>query len=810
MKAKDGLLASCQRLLGVRKRIVSLKRERPATPVDWKVVCGDARDVLASMAESSVDAVVCDPPYEIGIMGKGWDASGIAYSVPLWREVLRVLKPGGHLLAFGGSRTYHRMACAIEDAGFEIRDSIDWIYGCLSDDTEILTSDGWVNINTANTSNLVACYNLESQSFQWGQVEQVFRYEIDDTVFRVRGDRTDQIITRDHRCVVERGGKQVFERAEEAAQELETRLPVLENVRGLLDALPVLESGAGGSKQNMWPGVCKEAAGGATRGNATGGTQENGACPVFGMREAGVEAHGVAAWREEPNLLPRVQREVALRRTCEAPAQGARGVDSRVCGIIPVEDDRREQSGVEGWSDACTSARELRVHQVRTMPARVPADGPQGRVCDGAPSACGASDGEVPQAVGGCSPRGPQPHQQRLSQPVTLRVEPSAQTVRGARFTSTDLVRFEPIHYRGLVWCVKVATGAFVARRNGKAFVTGNSGFPKSLDVSKAIDEALWAEREVVGLHPHPATPSPGTFNQSYGVAAITAPATPEAKQWQGWGTALKPAHEPIVVARKPLSGTIAANVLAHGTGGLNVDACRVATDWSDRPESWKRSGHSAKPDACKIAAPPGNGITCHDAGRWPPNVVLTHAPECTETACVDGCPVLEMGEQSGTLHARGNTTAKTHDMHPLSFLSGCSHSYERGNPGDTGTAARFFPCFRYEAKVSTAEREAGCESFERACKVGNTDATTSLGGRLSGTVTPRHNNHPTVKPITLMRWLVRLVTPPGGTVLDPFAGSGSTGCAAVLEGFGFIGIDLVEHHCEIARARIAHHEKER
>jgi site-specific DNA-methyltransferase (adenine-specific) len=400
------------------------------------VAVGDVRRGIA-LPDASVDAVVCDPPYELAFMGRAWDASGVAYDVDVWRDVLRVLKPGGHLLAFGGTRTYHRMTCAIEDAGFEIRDSVHWIYG---------------------------------------------------------------------------------------------------------------------------------------------------------------------------------------------------------------------------------------------------------------------------------------------------------------------------------------------------------TGFPKSLDVSKAIGKRR-----------------------------------AEAARWTGFGTALKPAHEPIVVARKPLVGTVAANVTTYGTGALNIDACRVATDWSERSDAWKRSGHSADPDAEKIAAPPGVGITCHDAGRWPPNVIFAHAGACTDDACDAACPVAELASQSGTSTSRatdaprGRRNGGFGDVgadRGTNVPNGAQHN-------DTGTATRFFPVFRYVAKASTREREAGCEALPSMSGAEMVDRTEGSAGTQSPragagrTASERRNTHPTVKPVALMRWLVRLVTPPGGVVLDPFTGSGTTGVAAVLEGFDFLGVELDPAHADIARARIAHAQRE-
>jgi site-specific DNA-methyltransferase (adenine-specific) len=370
---------------------------------------GDCRDIIAAMQSESVDAIVTDPPYEIGFMGKGWDDSGIAYNVALWRECLRVLKPGGHLLSFGAARTSHRMATAIEAAGFEIRDSIVWLYG---------------------------------------------------------------------------------------------------------------------------------------------------------------------------------------------------------------------------------------------------------------------------------------------------------------------------------------------------------SGFPKSHDVSKGIDKAAGAERTKYinprWVEKYPNGPmgnlNPTSFNPGRieGPAMTSDPATDAARQWEGWGTALKPAHEPIVVARKPLSGTVAANVQQYGTGAINIDGTRIGNKavqintYSDRHAFGdSQVGQEYK---AKIVT-----------GRWPANVIT-----------------------DGSIDAEW---------------------------------VRFFYC----AKASKAERNAGLEALPDG-----------LGGSLEGgndkrkgdrpQMRPTKNTHPTVKPLALMCYLVRLVTPPGGTVLEPFAGSGTTIAAAILEGFDVIGCEMTDEYLPIIDGRIAwaHAERER
>lgn len=349
------------------------------------VHCGDSRALLRNVADASVDSVVCDPPYELGFMGRAWDKSGIAYDVDLWSEVLRTLKPGGHLVAFGGTRTYHRMACAIEDAGFDIRDQLAWSYG---------------------------------------------------------------------------------------------------------------------------------------------------------------------------------------------------------------------------------------------------------------------------------------------------------------------------------------------------------SGFPKSLDAAKAID------RDACGCG--------GRRGKDH-----TCAATPEAEPWQGWGTALKPAWEPICLARKPLSRTVVENVLAHGTGALNIDGCRISARLSDPNVRNNPAANEARNNfggGADGREPRAHGTP---AARWPANIIHDGSDEV-----LAGFPETS----SGGVHKGVKASGVFPPWGP-----------ETQGHQDSGSAARFF----YSAKASKLDR---------------------LG-----------SDHPTVKPVELMRWLVRLVTPPGGTVLDPFAGTGPTGLAALVEGFGAILMELRSEAVDDINRRIAH-----
>jgi site-specific DNA-methyltransferase (adenine-specific) len=288
------------------------------------------------------------------------------------------------------------------------------------------------------------------------------------------------------------------------------------------------------------------------------------------------------------------------------------------------------------------------------------------------------------------------------------------------------------------------------------------SGFPKSLDVSKAIDKAAGAEREIVGPYRYDNRRTEGsgpeTGDNCYGQyarapAGETAPATDAAKKWQGFGTALKPAWEPIILARAPLAGTVAATVCEHGTGALNIDACRIeAGDLPALQKNWDR----VQSEKQGIASTGLKAIDLGDrapTGRWPANLI--HDGSDDVMALFPVTTATRTKEPDGRENRGGSMF--------LDGRHGPDNSYS-----DAGSAARFFYC----AKASRSERGEG-------------------------------NVHPTVKPLALMRYLCRLIAPPGGLVLDPFAGSGSTLIAAVAEGFEAVGIEKDAAYAEIARQRL-------
>jgi DNA modification methylase len=400
------------------------------------------------------------------------------------------------------------------------------------------------------------------------------------------------------------------------------------------------------------------------------------------------------------------------------------------------------------------------------------------------------------------------------------------------------------------------------------------SGFPKSMDISKQMDKMVGAEREVLGVDKSKVRVNSeknhkdgqvGNFGlKAEGTGKITAPATENAKEWKGWGTALKPAVEEWILARKPIEGTnIVSNVLQYGTGAINIDSSRVNSflpgeceklaKRAESPRNVIKGGkfHASANVPQDVVA---SGMT--PEGRFPANLILSHSPECTKRGfkkikgitgtlngswrhgkqysggyrganeeelgqqigytdkdgmetvedwdCALDCPIRILNQQSG--HLKSCKSTKFHEGYTSSsntgFIKGVSHPENQYN--DEGGAARFFTNFDpdelmdefvplfYAAKPSAKEKDAGLKTnrFQTASSI-------------------VENNHPTVKNLALMKYLCTLITPPGGVVLDMFMGSGSTGCAAVLCGFKFIGIEIEKDYCELSKKRIVHWSKQ-
>lgn len=486
----------------------------------WDIMTGDCREVMAKLDAESVDAIVTDPPYGLSFMGKGWD-HGVP-GVEFWVEALRVAKPGAHLLAFGGTRTYHRLACAIEDAGWEIRDCVMWVYGCMSEDTEVLTPEGWERYNTARHKEILA-YDPEADVYQWERPSRWSEYRVEsDTAYRIESDQTDQIVSRNHRCLIERGGVLAFVAAEECSG---------------VERVPHLQ------------------------GDVFALSQSHGALLLADLLRQG---EGLA------------QETRSERQGQEASWQGA-------CWA--------EESGMERRADVLQAEGQVRrpSDQIRPLPGGVYGHGTHGWIRHGASAACGDGAGAVASAERVRASHQPRRDGQQAREPDAVCDERGSQAARARPSYRATLATVTPIEYTGLIFCPTVSTGAFVARRNGKVFLTGNSGFPKSLDVSKAIDKAAGAEREVVGVKENSFGRKPGGGDgwdevieggkASDHVFNITAPATDAARQWSGWGTALKPSHEPVIVAHKPLPEDAERATIAENLSRLESQLCLLMSD---------------------------------------------------------------------------------------------------------------------------------------------------------------------------------------------------------------------------------------
>ena len=322
------------------------------------------------------------------------------------------------------------------------------------------------------------------------------------------------------------------------------------------------------------------------------------------------------------------------------------------------------------------------------------------------------------------------------------------------------------------------------------AWVYG-SGFPKSHNIGKAVDKLQGNERELVGKRitgSAMASRSLGRGNSDAGSGQNEIAETKGTSEWEGWGTALKPALEPITMARKPFKGTVANNVLKNGVGGINIDGCRVGVDENEPNKRANHKNHNVSKQETNINYVARNSIAPKlEQGRFPANFIHDGSDEVK-----DLFPYTKSGNLNKG-HKRGDTS--------VNYSTG-GGIVKKNYGGDKGNASRFFYC----AKASKKDRNEGLEDFEeknRYKKEGNFLANHINGSGKLAKPTKTKNTHPTVKPTDLMRYLVRLVTPKNGIVLDCFMGSGSTGKACALEGFEFVGIDLDKDYCEIAKARI-------
>ena len=473
---------------------------------------------------------------------------------------------------------------------------------------------------------------------------------------------------------------------------------------------------------------------------------------------------------------------------CPALSQGPGRLDGCQHGVLSLENDRLEQPGLEGRRNAPQQEGQSRPtgDQVCALSTASEQHVSQRRLCDGASDRGGESDGKAAAALGGGASHQPRRDGQQDHQPDAVRDQCGTQTVRAWPGHKTDLVRVVPFHHVGKVWCLRVPTGAFVAVRNGVAFPTGNSGFPKAVNAARSIDKAA---RGVLGKA-DPDSPNhgkfkggcsdenergqgfgagPGQFMAEAGVGGRYEPQTPEAAEWEGWayGTQTqKPALEPIYLGQKPFDcKTGAANLLKHGVGAVNIDGCRVGTEQlSYAPKGTSTNANMVRVPEHRIGKA-GDEVTVQ--GRHPANLILDGSPE-----------VVAMFPDSKSCAMKASTARAAQDE-PGSVCYGTygGQVASKDIAASSGSAARFFHHFPPDADPLFYHPKAG-----KADRAGS--------------------KHPTVKPIALMQYLVRHITPPGGVVLDPFAGSGTTAEAARREGFDCILMEAEPEYLDFLRDR--------
>lgn len=711
-----------------------------------------------------------------GFMGKTWDGFEDVWVYQEWVTqwatlLLSAVYPGAIGLFFGGTRTYHRLAAGLEDAGWEVIDSIAYMYGCLDEETEILTKDGWVQYHTDISKSLVLCYNKDTDEFIWGKPTNVFKYQYNDTAYRVQSDHTDQLISRNHRCLVEREGTLLFEFAENAAQEHEIRVPILEGVRGVQRAIRNAERNTSDTESVLRTLFASEKNKQTSSHSKTVIRAKTNIANLPRMWQGVLHPHLLCKQRQRTS----VQQGMQWQSTRQG--MGSAGIQRRTFAYSRIVQGssalRGKQPFLEGRNYISQSQGALfqSEYQVREMPTGIYRNVPKRWICDGTQTVGSTGHRACIAQAGSSASCKSQRRGQSVGKFRIIRNQRGSQDVRKARIPTTDLATITPTHYSGIMWCPTVPTGAFVARRNGKVFITGNSGFPKSHSVSDTH------------------------------------------------GTALKPAYEPCLVARAPRGKyTFADLQINFNTGLYNIDGARVGNE----VRTYKGAGlspqkidnHQSGDTGIGMLDGSGRDLIFEANGRWPSNLLLSHSEDCTDTTCTKDCPVRELGEQSGDLKGGGSVSGNEPSQPAGGAVYGRWERVGWEAHNDSGSAARFF----YTAKTSTWEREVGLDDIaakpfgasnqaQAEIKRGNTesldDATFGIGQ-----IKQLRNNHPTLKPISITEYLSRLLLPPAnGTprrILIPFAGSGSECIGAQLAGWDEItGVEREHEYTTIATARL-------
>ena len=727
---------------------------------------GDCLETLRAMPDASVDSVVTDPPYGLGkepkardvlrawldgeefkpggagFMGKSWDA--FVPSPLIWAECLRVLKPGGNLVAFAGSRTYDWIVMGVRLAGFEVRDQLFWMYG--SGFPKSLDVSKAIDRKRDDRADV---YRVTAWIREAREAAGVTNRQIDDA-FGFAG----------------MAGHWTSAKSQPA-------VPTIDQIPQLLDVLGVtLDDVPEEIRALIWTLNGRKGQPGAAwfeRGS-TGTAADRGGFAGVRLGTAGNPSRDIAAteaarqwdgwgtalkpsfepvvWARKPlNVVPVASILAECSVTMEAllwSISPAKLVET--CSASSLAALEKESGSALWTAAALNTLSSLGKSGVMAM-----CNSPEaGQTLWSIASSWSAILGES---------------WRRLSTSTT-KTATDLITAWKTCASLASLITPESIagaatNHGGIAWsAASAAKGSTVDGWNLRptptptavAIATSEIAAKVSAEIAR-IAESLLASSE---------DPTRGSASPR----ATTRPGVPD--------------HCPIVLARKPLSGTVADNVLEHGTGAINVDGCRVHSDGSHKrpfqPTNAERSVYGEQ-----------SGFQPTNAeGRWPANILHDGSPEVLAVFPETG------GKIGMTQHGSGTNSV-------YGAFERTKASTRNDGVADAGSAARFYYC----AKASRAERELGLSDFMPET-VGD-GRKKAIDNAYQRGKTERRNVHPTVKPAAVMRWLVRLVTPPGGTVLDPYSGSGTTGVAAALEGFGFIGCELSPEYVEIARARISH-----
>lgn len=811
-------------------------------------------------------ACLCDPPYHLtsiverfgkngsvpakdrdgvfqrsskGFMGKEWDGGDIAFDPETWAALGEHLLPGALGMAFASSRGWHRMAVAIEDAGMIIHPSIfGWVQGCLSEDSEIFTLRGWKKYTDINVGDKTICYNISTDIFSVGNIQEKYIYEYSDTAFHIKSDITDQIVSKNHRCIIEQDGKYIFKKAE--TLEFKETVPILENMPELFwlffcgKLRSVLQKNVLFNK--MRKGIVVKKGNWNKKGKnekrvwTLSNTQEKRRnYYVSSLRNKKIQnCSTIEENKDSSNVFQKMFWKIACQESNKVFSSWKKWVECQIGGRISKKNDRRKKSFVERWSYLQETKRKLSklFYKIYSVPGKIYFYGEKRWLCYGTQTIDCNRDWKATDKIGGSSSHRSQSRKQFFREFDVIQNKSGSQKVRTLWKTKTSLATISPIKYDGVVWCVKVNTGAFIARRNGKMFITGNSGFPKASNPEKVLEKRG----------------EDGSVFDGYRYGA----------------QALKPAIEPIIVFQKPFGNVQIDNILRYGTGVYDIDRNRIGMSV---PPTGSGPSHIYG-WANTEKEPHWNG----SEGRWPANFYLQHEPGCkcigyrddqyqinrfvdgakpwgdakgekfdSDEAggrvlvweCVDGCPIRLLDGQSGNLKS-----GRFEPHHKITSEWGY-HGGERSELplsntiGDSGGASRFFfqshweleqqdPVF-YCAKASRSEKDAGLDAIDkkevsysqyRENFKDTKDFVTHYPDGSPRPVNKLRNNHPTVKPLALCKHLAGLLLPPQEyaprRIMIPFSGSGSEMIGAFQAGWDdIVGIELEKEYIELATARL-------